>query len=146
MRPFPLALVLGAVAGAGCHSDPAAEPSRPTQPTAGRAPNREEALAELQRAKAFLKTDGEGPERKLIEVDFRFVPVGDEGLRALRLFPELKFVGLLGCPVTDAGLEHLRPLSELETIVLGGTRITDADSRWSPNGRDSGGWSSRVHR
>ncbi len=129
MRPYPLALVLGAVAavaGAGCHSDPASEPSPPTQPTVGRVINREKALAELERTGAFLKTQGEGPERKLIEVDFRSVTVGDEGLRLLPLFPELKFVGLLGCPVTDAGMEHLRPLSDLETIVLGGTRITDA--------------------
>src|SRR5947209_5448907 len=97
MRPRLLRLGIGVlVAGVvvGCRPQPDAATPTAATPGVGQAATRKEAIAELQRAGVYVKVQGEGPDQKVTEVDFRSTPVGDDGLRGLRFFPELTFVGL----------------------------------------------------
>src|SRR5262249_57725662 len=104
------ARVVGVVV-AGCRREPEGDQPHPATIGIGESSTRQMALAELQQARADVKVEGHAPDQTITQVDFRSAPVGDDGLQVLHYFPELTFVGLLGCPVTDSGMEHLRNLT-----------------------------------
>src|SRR5688572_8037119 len=65
----------------------AGEPGQPAE--------RDKAVAAFKRDGVWMKVEGEGRDSKLLEIDFRSTPMGDEGLAKLHLFPELRFVCVL---------------------------------------------------
>ncbi len=113
-------------------------------------PERDEAVARIERAGGHVGIDGEAEDQPVWMVDLSDVAVTDATLDLLRAFPKLEVLqlhqtgledaqltklaelrslrelSLSDTRITDAGLKHLRPLQRLEQLSLHGTRVTDA--------------------
>lgn len=76
----------------------------------------------LEFARAVQSRDLPRP-RGLVFAD---LPITDESLEALGVFPDLTSLHILNCPrVTEEGLKHLESLSKLRRLDIRGTPITD---------------------
>lgn len=66
----------------------------------------------------------------IVEVDFNYGHVTDDGLVHVRGLHRLRWISLFNSQVTDKSLVHLYGLTDLETVVLRGTSVSkDGEER-----------------
>jgi hypothetical protein len=86
---------------------------------------------------AHLEKLGARVEREVVAVNLVSTKVTDEGLKALRVFPDLQRLYLHHTGITDAGIANLQSVRSLTTLDLFDTRVTDAGlahlAEWMPH-------------